>query len=133
MDVGVLEPGQEQPPAEVDDAGRRADRRCDVVRAPDGRDPVPVDRDRIGPGSPGVDGMDVAPGEDDVGGSFWHDGHDGTRRSPAAGRPTARNGPRRLRDMATVHLLHAGYIRENGTRVGSSISFVRDGDALIVV
>ena len=35
--------------------------------------------------------------------------------------------------MATVHLLHAGYIRENGTRVGSSITFVRDGDALIVV
>jgi glyoxylase-like metal-dependent hydrolase (beta-lactamase superfamily II) len=35
--------------------------------------------------------------------------------------------------MATVHLLHAGYIRESGTRVGSSISLVRDGDALIVV
>jgi glyoxylase-like metal-dependent hydrolase (beta-lactamase superfamily II) len=35
--------------------------------------------------------------------------------------------------MATVELLHAGYIRENGTRVGSSITFVRDGDALIVV
>ena len=34
--------------------------------------------------------------------------------------------------MATVHLLHAGYVRENGTRVGSSITFVRDGDALIV-
>jgi glyoxylase-like metal-dependent hydrolase (beta-lactamase superfamily II) len=35
--------------------------------------------------------------------------------------------------MATVQLLHAGYIRENGTRVGSSVTFVRDGDALIVV
>jgi glyoxylase-like metal-dependent hydrolase (beta-lactamase superfamily II) len=35
--------------------------------------------------------------------------------------------------MATVHLLHPGYIREDGTRVGSSISLVRDGDALIVV
>lgn len=31
--------------------------------------------------------------------------------------------------MATVHLLHAGYA---GDRVGSSISLVRDGDALIV-
>jgi glyoxylase-like metal-dependent hydrolase (beta-lactamase superfamily II) len=31
--------------------------------------------------------------------------------------------------MTTVHLLHAGY---NADRVGSSISLVRDGDALIV-
>ncbi len=35
--------------------------------------------------------------------------------------------------MATVHILHPGYVRESGTRVGSSISLVRDGDALIVV
>ena len=34
--------------------------------------------------------------------------------------------------MATVHLLHPGYIREEGTRVGSSITLVRDGDFLIV-
>jgi glyoxylase-like metal-dependent hydrolase (beta-lactamase superfamily II) len=34
--------------------------------------------------------------------------------------------------MATVHLLHPGYIREEGTRVGSSITLVRDGDSLIV-
>ena len=31
--------------------------------------------------------------------------------------------------MASVHLLHAGYV---GDRVGSSISLIRDGDALIV-
>jgi len=31
----------------------------------------------------------------------------------------------------TVHLLHAGYVRDGG-RVGGSISLVRDGDALIV-
>jgi hypothetical protein len=31
--------------------------------------------------------------------------------------------------MTTVHLLHAGY---NADRVGSSITLVRDGDALIV-
>lgn len=35
--------------------------------------------------------------------------------------------------MASVHLLHAGYIRDNGTRVGSSVTLVRDGDATIVV
>jgi glyoxylase-like metal-dependent hydrolase (beta-lactamase superfamily II) len=34
--------------------------------------------------------------------------------------------------MASVHLLHPGYIREEGTRVGSSVSLIRDGDALIV-
>ena len=34
--------------------------------------------------------------------------------------------------MATVHPIHAGYIREEGTRVGSSITLVRDGDFLIV-
>jgi glyoxylase-like metal-dependent hydrolase (beta-lactamase superfamily II) len=34
--------------------------------------------------------------------------------------------------MATVHLLHPGYIREEGSRVGSSITLVRDGDFLIV-
>jgi glyoxylase-like metal-dependent hydrolase (beta-lactamase superfamily II) len=31
----------------------------------------------------------------------------------------------------SVHLLHAGYIRDGG-RVGSSVTLVRDGDALIV-
>jgi len=34
--------------------------------------------------------------------------------------------------MATVHIIQSGYIREHGTRVGSSISLIRDGDALIV-
>ncbi len=34
--------------------------------------------------------------------------------------------------MATVHVVHPGYVRDNGTRVGSSITLVRDGDALIV-
>ena len=35
--------------------------------------------------------------------------------------------------MTSVHVLHPGYIREGGSRVGSSVSLVRDGDALIVV
>ena len=34
------------------------------------------------------------------------------------------------RAMTSVHLIHAGY---TGDRVGSSVSFVRDGEALIVV
>jgi glyoxylase-like metal-dependent hydrolase (beta-lactamase superfamily II) len=34
--------------------------------------------------------------------------------------------------MATVHLLHAGYVRDEGTRVGSSITLVRDGDFSII-
>ena len=34
--------------------------------------------------------------------------------------------------MASVHVLHPGYIRESGARVGSSVTFVRDGDARIV-
>jgi glyoxylase-like metal-dependent hydrolase (beta-lactamase superfamily II) len=33
--------------------------------------------------------------------------------------------------MATVELIHAGYIRDDG-HVGSSISLIRDGDAIIV-
>jgi glyoxylase-like metal-dependent hydrolase (beta-lactamase superfamily II) len=38
--------------------------------------------------------------------------------------------PGTLRDMTSVHLLHAGYAHD---RVGSSIALVRDADALIVV
>jgi glyoxylase-like metal-dependent hydrolase (beta-lactamase superfamily II) len=34
--------------------------------------------------------------------------------------------------MATVHPIHPGYVREEGSRVGSSVTFIRDGDALIV-
>jgi glyoxylase-like metal-dependent hydrolase (beta-lactamase superfamily II) len=34
--------------------------------------------------------------------------------------------------MASVHVLHSGYIREGGARVGSSVTLIRDGDALIV-
>jgi len=36
-----------------------------------------------------------------------------------------------LATMATVELIHAGYIRDD-SRVGSSISLIRDGDAIIV-
>jgi len=35
--------------------------------------------------------------------------------------------------MATVHAIHPGYVRDEGTRVGSSITLVRDGDFTIVV
>jgi len=33
--------------------------------------------------------------------------------------------------MATVELIHAGYIRDD-SRVGSSISLIRDGDAIVI-
>jgi len=34
---------------------------------------------------------------------------------------------------ARYHLLHAGYVRDGGTRVGSSVSLIEDGEAVIVV
>jgi glyoxylase-like metal-dependent hydrolase (beta-lactamase superfamily II) len=34
---------------------------------------------------------------------------------------------------ATHHLLHAGYVRDGGVSVGSSVSLVADGDSVIVV
>jgi len=37
--------------------------------------------------------------------------------------------------MTSVHLIHPGYVREaspEGSHVGSSVTFIRDGDALIV-
>jgi glyoxylase-like metal-dependent hydrolase (beta-lactamase superfamily II) len=34
---------------------------------------------------------------------------------------------------ASFHLLHAGYVREDGVRVGSSVSLIEDGASLIVV
>ena len=34
---------------------------------------------------------------------------------------------------ARFHLLHAGYIRDSGTTVGSSVSLIVDEGALIVV
>ena len=48
----------------------------------DRRDPLAADRDGLGPRPAGVDGVDVAAGEDEVGGSIWHARHDGTRRRP---------------------------------------------------
>ena len=34
---------------------------------------------------------------------------------------------------ATHHLLHPGYVRDEGVSVGSSVSLVTDGEAVIVV
>ena len=34
--------------------------------------------------------------------------------------------------MAAVDLIHPGYIRAEGSRVGSSISLIRDGDAIVI-
>lgn len=35
--------------------------------------------------------------------------------------------------MTTVELLHAGYIKDEGSRVASSVTLVRDDDAILVV
>ncbi len=35
--------------------------------------------------------------------------------------------------MAEVHVLHDGYVRDEEDRVGSSVGFARDGDALVVI
>jgi glyoxylase-like metal-dependent hydrolase (beta-lactamase superfamily II) len=35
--------------------------------------------------------------------------------------------------MAEIHILSDGYVRDEEDRVGSTVSFVRDGDALIVI
>jgi glyoxylase-like metal-dependent hydrolase (beta-lactamase superfamily II) len=59
------------------------------------------------------------------------------RRAGVAGGPSDGTGGRRPREslrseiMTSVHLIHPGYVRE-GSHVGSSVTFVRDGDALIV-
>jgi glyoxylase-like metal-dependent hydrolase (beta-lactamase superfamily II) len=34
--------------------------------------------------------------------------------------------------VASVELIHAGYVRDDGSRVASSISLIRDGDAILV-
>ncbi len=60
---------------------------------------------------------------------------DGTRARPTAPRRVPRDErvqgaqPAHDRAVTTVHLLHAGYCDDG---VGSSVSLVRDGDALIV-
>jgi glyoxylase-like metal-dependent hydrolase (beta-lactamase superfamily II) len=53
-------------------------------------------------------------------------------RAASRDAPTARNEAAYDREMASVHVLHSGYIREGGARVGSSVTLIRDGDALIV-
>ena len=42
-----------------------------------------------------------------------------------------RCGSRYSRDVTSVELIHAGYIRDD-SRVGSSISLIRDGSAIVV-
>ena len=92
MDVGVLEAGQEEPARQVDDPRLRADVFSDLGRGPDRDDPLASDGDGCGPRLRGVDGMDVAAGEHEVGGT------PGMRHRPRmtsrATRPLDRRGPR---------------------------------------
>ena len=110
----------------------------------DRHDPPVAHGERARPRAGGVHGRDAATGQDEVGGSVdghrvswldavataWHGASESRTAGHAArAHPAARDGlPSPT--MTTVHLLHAGY---NGDRVGSSITLVRDGDALIVV
>ena len=56
-------------------------------------------------------------------GSKWSIGRNGAAARAPGYHPDA---------MTSVHLIHPGYVRDGGSRVGSSITLIRDGDALIV-
>ena len=113
---------------------------------PDRDDPSIADGQGARPGAGGVHGGDPATGQDEVGGAVG--GHrasvgfgSGSPESRTGGRAgaAASRVPRRPLDeapsrgsiavVASVHLLHAGYADD---RVGSSVTLIRDGDALIV-
>ena len=61
VDMGVLEPGDEQPAGEVHDPRARPDPRRDIARGPDRGDSLADDGDRLRPRQGGVDRVDVAP------------------------------------------------------------------------
>ena len=56
----------------------------------------------------------------------------GSRRATRTTRPLATRLGGYDPPMTTVHLIHPGYVRSEGSHVGSSVTFIRDGDALIV-
>ena len=139
-------PGRHGPTTQLDDACRRADVRPDARIGPDRHDPTVPDGQGARPGPGGIHRGDPATGQDEVGGGstvIEASGRDGAgrggrvgcadresgigaRRGPGASRPLRR---RSIRAMTTVHVLQAGYAHD---RVGSSITLIRDGDALIV-
>lgn len=96
VNMGILEARYEHPIREIDDPGGRPDGPRDRRGSADGRDPLAVDRHRLRTRLAGVDGVDMAAGEDDIGGSFAHARDDCTPRASASRRPIARNGARRL-------------------------------------
>ncbi len=95
VDVGVLETRQEQPATEVDHARARPDVGSDVRRGSDRHDPLAANRDGLRAGARPVDRVNVAAGQDEVGGSLeaGHAGEDDSGRYRGAGRPGARDGP----------------------------------------
>ena len=48
MGVVVVEPGQQRPPLQIDDTGRRSHLVPHLIAASDARDAVPDDGDRLG-------------------------------------------------------------------------------------
>jgi hypothetical protein len=95
VDVGVLEPRQQEPSGQVDHAAVRTDAVGHVARRADGDDPLAPDGDRLRDRPPGVDRVDVAAGEDEVGGAAGgghrpRGSHTSAERRGAVARPMLR-------------------------------------------
>ena len=144
VDMDVLEAGQEEPSAKVDDARPRPDQLADLGGRADRDDPLAADRDRLGP-RPGF-GSTVWTWPPVKTRSAGPVGSRHRRRMTAlAGDPDrpARSARRavtgrcsRARILApmttTVESDPRRATSATSHRVGSSISLIRDGDAIIV-
>jgi hypothetical protein len=95
VDVRVLKARDEQTAGEVDDARPRAHERGDLARGPDRDDAFARDGDRFGSRQGSIDGVDVPPGQDEIGGGRLHARHGRTPRPAAIGQPDPRNTARR--------------------------------------
>jgi hypothetical protein len=67
VDVRVLEPRRDGPPAQLDVAGSGTDATAHVPVAAHGDDPAVAHGQRLGPGPRGIGGEDATPGQDEIG------------------------------------------------------------------
>jgi hypothetical protein len=67
MDVGILEPGDEEPALKIDDSRARRDPRGDFAVVADRHDSAGLDGDRLRPGLRRIDGVNVAATNDEIG------------------------------------------------------------------
>jgi hypothetical protein len=96
VDVRVLEArGRSSRPARSTTRVRGPIQRGDVARGPNRDDPLARDGDRLGPRQCRLDGVDVASGQDEIGGGRLHARHGRTPRPAAIGQPDPRNIARR--------------------------------------